>query len=179
LGGYLVLLALTGRLTQSLANVLPVRGRPQIPASLVALDILQFVVAIAVVVLALALARGPLAGRVIGSLVVAGGAILHAVFLTMRAYGGDFDVPREIVIPFNAVFVNSWFAVLLLVGVGWLLARGARRGWLALAATLLVVPWPMAFALGGVDFGATALVMYALCAVVGAVVIAAGRPLQD
>ena len=64
-------------------------------------------------------------------------------------------------------------------GVSWLLARGARLGWLSLLATLILIPIPTALQFQAVESGIIQIVMYLLCGIVGAGIILAGRPFRD
>lgn len=181
LGGYLLLAGFTGFLGQtalSLFATLGGRGGPSYPLATMVLSLLQFLFAIIVVVVGLFLARRSTTGTVLGVGVVIVGSLLTFVFLGLR-YNGLLPIPGgQAGIPFNAVFVNSWFAIVFFVGVAWLLARGARLGWLAILASLILVPLPIAFTFANLESGVVQIVMFLLSGIVGAVIILAGRPFR-
>lgn len=183
LGGYLLLASLaSSQLTGVAMNMfgaLAGRGLMSIPFSFGLLLVLQFAFAIVVVVAGLLLARGPLAGRLLGSAIVVVGSVVLLLFFGARL-SGAVDLPGgRAGIPFQAVLANPWSGVVLVVGIAWLLSRRARLGWLSLLGVLVLIPIPTALAFGGVDSGLTQITMFALSAVVGGGIIAAGRPLRD
>jgi hypothetical protein len=182
LGGYLLLAGFSGFLGQtafSMFAALADRPGPAYPLATMVLSFLQFLFAIVVVVAGFLLARRSSTGALLGILVVVVGSLLTFAFLGLRI-NGLLPIPggRE-GIPFNAVLVNSWFAIVFFVGVGWLLARGARLGWLALLGTLILIPLPIAFQFANLESGIIQIVMFLLSGVVGAGIILAGRPLRD
>lgn len=183
LGGYLLLLSLAASQLASVGmNVLnAIAGRPQIgiPFSFGVLLVLQFAFAIAAVVAGLMLTSGPIGGRVAGAALVVVGSVV--IFLVLAArMSGVVDFPGgQAGIPFQALFANAWFGVVLVVGVAWLLSRRAGAGWLALLGALVLVPVPIALALNGVESGVAQIVLFALAAAVGLGIIAGGRPLRD
>lgn len=182
LGGYLLLDAYAGQLVVGMASVLSgITGRPApyLPETAVLLFVSQFLFALIVVVVGLLLAEGSLAGRLVGALLVVVSSIVTLLILSLRISGvSPFPGGRD-GIPFQAIFANSWFAVVLFVGIAWLLARRAKLGWLALLATLLLIPVPTALWIAGVEAAVVQLVMYLLSGVVGAGIILAGRPFRD
>ena len=181
LGGYLLLAGFSGFLGQtsmSLFANLSGRGGPEYPMSIMVLAVLQFLFALIVVVVGLFLGDGPVIGKLVGAIVVVVGSILTFVFLGLWI-NGIVDFPSgQAGVPFRAVFANTWFAIVLFGGIAWLLARGARLGWLTLLATLILIPIPTAFVFAGVESGIVQIVMYLLCGIVGAGIILAGRPLR-
>lgn len=182
LGGYLLLAGFSGFLGQtalSLFATLGGRPGPEYPVTTMVLAVLQFLFAIGVVVAGLLLGRRSTTGTLLGILVVVVGSLLTFAFLGLR-FNGLLPIPGgQAGIPFNAVFVNSWFAIVFFVGVGWLLTRGARLGWLSILGTLVLIPIPIAFQFAGFESGVVQIVMYLLSGIVGAGIILAGRPLQD
>lgn len=182
LGGYLLLAGFGGFLGQtslSLFGTLAGRPSPEYPASIMVLAVLQFLFAMIVVVVGLFLGRGSSTGAVVGSIVVVVGSILTFAFIGMRLNGLLPFPGGPSGIPFQAVFANSWFAIVLFVGIAWLLTRRARVGWLALLGTLVLVPVPIALQFAGVETGIVQIVMYLLSGLVGAGIILAGRPFRD
>ncbi len=181
LGGYLLLAGFSGFLGQtsmSLFANLSGRGGPEYPASIMVLAVLQFLFALIVVVVGLFLGDGPVTGKLVGAIVVVVGSILTFVFLGLWTNGIVNFPGGQAGIPFRAVFANTWFAIVLFGGIAWLLARGARLGWLTLLATLILIPIPTAFVFAGVESGIVQIVMYLLCGIVGVGIILAGRPLR-
>jgi hypothetical protein len=182
LGGYLLLASLGGQLSTVSMNLFAlIMGRPVmiIPEATVALFVLQFVFAIAVVVVGILLTGAPASRRLIATIIVVGGVLLTFVIIGLRL-SGVIRIPREAGVVFQSIFSNPWFAVVLLVGVAWLLCRPAvGAGWLVLLATLVLVPVPAMLAFGGVDGGTTQLIMFALSGVVGAAIMLAGRPFRE
>ena len=178
LGGWMLLEQLTGGVSTTLSHVLPGTRRVGMPVSAVASELLLFLATLAVVILGLLLGRGPLVGRTIGSVVVGLGVVAHAVFVAERAFG-SVPIPREIGVPIAAVFANPWFAVVALVGFAWLLSRRPGHGWLTLLGALVLIPLPHVFGLNGWEYGASAIVMYLLAAIVGGAILVAGKPLRD
>lgn len=183
LGGYLLLASFAGtQLMQVSLNLLaPLSGRPtlDIPAAYAVLVVLQFLFAIVVIVVGLTLGRGPAGGRLLASGLVVGGSLLTFVVLGARLSGLLNFPGGQAGIPFQMLFANYWFSIVLVVGVAWLLTRGARLGWLSLLPVLLLVPLPVVFALNGIESAISTLVLYLVSGLVGAGIIAAGRPLQD
>jgi hypothetical protein len=182
LGGYLLLAGFAGFLGQtSLVLFSAVAGRPgpEYPGGIMALAVLQFVFALIVVVVGLFLGRLSASGALIGAVVVVVGSLLTFAFIGMRLTGLlPFPGGRD-GIPFQAAFANPWFAIVLFVGVAWLLSRRAGLGWLSLLGTLLLIPVPIALQFGGVESGIIQIVMFLLSGVVGAGIILAGRPFRD
>lgn len=182
LGGYLLLNSLaSGQLltvSQNLFAALTDGHVSPIPASYVALLVLQFVFALAAVLGGIFLVRGPAGSTLIAVLIVIGGTLLTLALTGLRL-SGFFGMRPPASVIFGAIFTNGWFMVVLVVGAAWLLIRRAGSGWLALLGTLLLVPIPTMLALSSIDFGTVSLVMYGLCGIAGAVIIAAGRPWRD
>lgn len=182
LGGYLLLAAFSGSLGTVAAMLfaeLAGRGGPQVPGALAVLYVLQFGFAIGVVAVGLLLAGRTAIGRLVGIGLVVVGSL--ATFTVMGLWvNGLLPLPggRD-GIPFQAVFTNAWFATVLVVGIAWLLARGARLGWLSLLGTLVLIPVPLMLAFANAEAGVIPIVMFLLSAVVGAGIIAAGRPARD
>lgn len=182
LGGYLLLNAFAGQLVVATSSALSgITGRPSpyLPETVVLLYVSQFLFALVVVVAGLLLAEGPRTGRLIGAAVVVVTSIVTLLLLALRISGITPFPGGRAGIPFQALFNNHWFAIVLFVGFAWLLTRQARLGWLALLATLVLVPIPIALAFAGADAGVTQLVMYLLSGLVGAGIILAGRPWRD
>lgn len=167
-GGYLVLLALTSQLVTQLAGF--GAGSPVFTVLLLA----QLAFAVAVVVVGLLGTPGPLAGRLVGALVVVVGVPILVAVLTLRI-SGALRLGAES----SFTVGNPWLMTVLLVGAAWLLARGARLGWLALLAVVVLSPVPFWLVTAGADAGVVPLVMYALTALVGAGILLAGRPWRD
>lgn len=182
LGGYLLLAAFAGFLAQAsltLFSGLAGRPGPDYPDSIVALAILQFLFALVVVVTGLVLAARSRSGALIGAIVVVLGAVGTFLVLGGRLSGAMPFPGGPAGVPVQAVFANPWFAIVLFVGVAWLLARRARLGWLALLGALVLIPVPTALQFGGVESGVVQIVMLLLSGIVGGGIIAAGRPLRD
>lgn len=182
LGGYLLLAGFSGFLGQtSLALFSALAGRPgpEYPAAIMALAVLQFLFALVVVVAGLLIGRRSVVGALIGAVVVVVGALLTFLVIGMRLTGLLPFPGGPAGVPFQAVFANPWFAIVLFGGVAWLLARRAGLGWLALLGTLLLIPVPIALQFGGVESGVIQIVMFVLSGIVGAGIVLAGRPLRD
>jgi hypothetical protein len=183
LGGYLLLASFAGtQLMQVSLNLLaPLSGRPtlDLPAAYAVLVVLQFLFAMIVVVVGLNLGRGPAGGRLLASGLVVVGSLLTFVVLGARLSGLLNFPGGQAGIPFQMVVANYWFSIVLIVGVAWLLTRGARLGWLSLLPVLLLIPLPVVFALNGIESGISTLVLYLVSGLIGAGIIAAGRPLRD
>jgi hypothetical protein len=182
LGGYLLLAGFSGFLGQtslSLFGMIAGRPGPEYPASVMVLAVLQFLFAIVVVVAGLLLTNGSPTGKLIGAIVVVAGALLTFAFIGMRLNGLLPFPGGQAGIPFQAVFANSWFAIVLFVGIAWLLARRARLGWLTLLGTLVLIPTPIALQFASMESGIILIVMFLLSGIVGAGIILAGRPLRD
>jgi hypothetical protein len=182
LGGYLLLAGFSGLLGQaslSLFATLSGRPGPEYPGGLMTLAVLQFLFALIVVVGGLLIGRVSTTGALVGAIVVVVGGILTFVVLGLRLNGLlPFPGGRD-GIPFQAVFANPWFAIVLFVGVGWLLARRAGIGWLTLLGAVLLIPGPIALQFANVESGIIQIVMFLLAGVVGAGIVFAGRPLRD
>jgi len=182
LGGYLLLAGFSGFLGQaalSLFATLAGRPGPEYPAAAMVLAVLQFLFALIVVVAGLLIGRVSATGALVGAVVVVVGALLTFVVIGLR-YNGllPFVGGRE-GLPFQAVFVNPWFAIVLFGGIAWLLARRAGVGWLALLGTLLLIPVPVALQFANVESGVIQIVLYLLSGLVGAGIVLAGRPFRD
>lgn len=182
LGGYLLLNAFAGQLVVATSSALSgITGRPSpyLPETVVLLYVSQFLFALVVVVAGLLLADGALPRRLIGAAVVVVTSIVTLLLLALRISGiTPFPGGRD-GIPFQALFNNHWFAVVLFVGFAWLLTRHAKLGWLVLLATLVLIPTPTALYLAGADAAVVQIVMYLLSGLVGAGIILAGRPWRD
>ncbi len=180
LGGYLLLASLSGQLPHVLRSMFASLDRtgPDLP-EIAPFLVLQYLFAIAVVVAGLLIGGGPRSWRIAGAVVVVVGSLFTAVFLGLRTAGlvGMTDPGARI--PFLALLGNTWFAIVLIVGVGWLLSRRARRGWLSILATLILVPIPMALLLNDVEDAHLQLIMFGLSGLIGAGIIVAGGLLRD
>lgn len=182
LGGYLLLASFSSALntvSMILFAGIADRGAPMLPGGTIAMLVLQFLFAIVVVIAGLLIADGSVAGKLIGAILVVVGSLLTFTFIGLRL-NGLLPLPggRE-GIPFQAVFANSWFAVVLFVGVAWLLTRRARLGWLSLLGALVLIPVPIALAFANVESGVQQIILFLLAGIVGAGIILAGRPLRD
>lgn len=181
LGGYLLLVSLTGRITMVMQNfTAQLVGRPQydLTPGEDGLYVAQFVFALVVVVVGLFLSGGSLASRLAGSILVVVVAVATLVMLGLSISGAVPFPGREAGVVFRSIFVNPWFSVVLSIGIAWLLARRPRLGWSALAGTVLLAILPTATQAGALDYGPRTLLLLAVSAVVGAGIIAAGRPLR-
>jgi hypothetical protein len=76
----------------------------------------------------------------------------------------------------SMTLANAAFMVVLSVGAAWLIVRSAQMGWLSLLLAFILLPLPYVFTMGGITSGWTQLVQFFLAAVIGFVIIAAGRP---
>lgn len=167
-GGYLVLLSLNSQLVTQLA------GFGSRNSFFAVLLLAQLGVAVVVVVVGLLSTPGPLAGRLVGALVVVVGVPVVAALLTLRVSGA-----LRFGFEWSFTVGNQWLVTTLLVGAAWLLARGARLGWLSLLAVVVLSPAPYLLFSSGVDSGTVPLVMYPLTALAGAGILLAGRPWRD
>ena len=169
LGGYLLISSLSGQLGYSISSI------SRNPIEVTAYLVLQALFALLVVVVGFVLAAAPIGTRLIAAGVVFASALIvlvtQAVTLT-----GSFGASA---VPARATFGNAYFMTLLAVGAGWLVVRRARLGWLALLAALVLIPVPYLLVLSNVPSIITQIVSLTLSAVVGAGIIAAGRPLRD
>ncbi len=180
LGGYLLLASLAaGQLVVVSMGLLTGRQVTSLPDSQVTLMVLQFLFAIAVVVAGLLLGRASIVARLVASAIVLVGSVL-TLFLLGARVGGLLPFPSGWSgAPFHMVFGNAWFAVVLLVGVAWLISRRARAGWLAILAVAVLIPLPFVLALNGVEAGLMMIALYGVSAVIGGGIIAASRPWRD
>lgn len=178
LGGYLLLLSVSGPLTTVASAIVSGGERAAtLPAGYSAQIVAQFLFAIVVVVGGLLLARRPDVVTVIAILLVTVAPVLFVLFQGARFSGGvRLPLGPELNLVVFSVLGNPWFHVVLVVGVGWLLCRPARLGWLSLLGTIVLVPVPQALTVAGAESGVVGLVMFALCALVGAGVVAGGKP---
>lgn len=167
LGGYLVIASLTGQLTVTLTGL-----GPQNPA-LGVLLVLQFIFALLVVVAGLLVAPGAAAPKAIASAIVVVGIVIALALFAARI-SGALRLPREL----NFV-MNPYVFAVLIIGIAWLIVRRAGLGWLSLIGVVLLAVVAVAMVFAGIDGIVTQLVMLALSAVVGAGIIAAGRPWRD
>jgi hypothetical protein len=167
-GGYLVIGSFTGQLAGVLAGF--VGTGTFVPVLYVA----QFAFALVVVITGLAAAVGSGIGKLIGALIVVVGLAVTLAVTTLRLTG---DV-RMGVEAFYTI-ANPWLMTVLLVGIAWLLVRRARLGWLSLLAVALLSPVPQWLVLAGVDSVLIQLAMLFLSGIVGAGILAAGRPWRD
>jgi len=169
LGGYLLISALSGQLAYSLS------GSSRNPIELTAFLVLQALFAVLVVVVGLMLAAAPMATRMIAAAIVIVSALIviftQAVSLTGALGAGA--------IPSRMVFGNAHFMLVFAIGAGWLIARAARIGWLALIAAFVLIPVPYTLVLASIPSIITQMVVLALSAIIGAAIIIAGRPLRD
>ena len=182
LGGYLLLASFAGLLGNvALIVVAALSGRPspELPTSTIVLLVLQFLFAIGVVVAGLLVGPGPVLGRALGTVLVVAGSLLTFVTVGLR-FNGLLPFPggRD-GLPYQAVFANPWFAIVLVVGIAWLLSRGARLGWLSLLGTVVLIPLPVTMMLANAENGVVQIVMFLLSGLVGAGIILAGRPWRD
>jgi hypothetical protein len=167
-GGYLVLLSLSSQLVTQLAGF--GSGSPAHTLFLLA----QLAFAVVVVVVGLLGAPGHLAGKLLGAAIVVVGVPIVVLFLTVRISGLLRVGPES-----NFTIGNPWLMTVLLVGAAWLLARGARLGWLSLLGVVILSPIPYWLYAANLDAGFVPLVMFALTGLVGAGILLAGRPWRD
>jgi hypothetical protein len=169
LGGYLLVASLNGQLVASVAGLGP--SSPGVMLLLIG----HFAFALLVVVAGLLASSAAAGSKAVASAIVVVGAIVVVALNAMR-FAGDLRVPA---IPGQFTFANAWVMTTLFVGVAWLLVRRARLGWLALAGVLVLAPIPFWFTLAGAEGALTQFAMFALTGIVGAGIIAAGRPWRD
>lgn len=133
----------------------------------------QLIFAVAVVVVGYFLSSAPVSRKFIASLLV---VVVVPLFLVVQvgrltgSIGGG--------IPLSITLANPAFMTVLSVGAGWLIARGARLGWLALLLTVVLIPIQFVFAMAAVGGVISQIVVLVVSAIIGAVIIAAGRPLR-
>lgn len=166
LGGYLVLSSLSGVLVNQLAGY---GTQPE----LVALFLSQLVFAVLVVVLGFFLSNAPLSRKVIASVIV---AVAVPLFLVLQAGRLTGSVGGGI--PLSITLANPAFMTVLAVGAGWLIVRGAQLGWLALLLAVVLIPLQFVFVMAAVSGVISQIVVLIVSAIVGLVIIAAGRPLR-
>jgi hypothetical protein len=169
LGGYLVVSALTGQL------VVIVSGISSLPVEYALLTITQALFAVAVVVGGLMLAPAPIATRLLASAIVVVIVVVCAASAAARITGTFGSVG----VPVSMTLANGYFMAVLAIGAAWLIVRSARMGWLAALATVVLIPIPYLFAVSGIPTGYMQLVALVLCALIGAGIVLAGRPLRD
>jgi len=167
-GGYLVISSFSGQLAGVLAGF--TGTGPFVSVLLVS----QFAFALVVVVAGLVAAVGSGMGKLIGALVIVVGMIAVLALSTLRLTGAV----RMGVEAFYTI-ANPWLMTVLLVGIAWLLVRRARLGWLSLLAVVILSPLPQWLVMAGVDSALIQLTMLAVSALVGAGILAAGRPWRD
>lgn len=167
LGGYLVLSALGGQLVNALA------GFSGAGPELAVLFVLQLVFALAVVIGGYFLAPASAGRKLVASAIVVLGVILVIALMITRLTGSLGPIGG---IPTMITLANPAFMTVLLVGAGWLIVRSARLGWLTLLAAAVLIPIQLIMNLNGIGFAITQIVVLFFALVVGAAVIAAGRP---
>ncbi|HWR84363.1 MAG TPA: hypothetical protein VN200_00070 [Rhodoglobus sp.] len=165
LGGYLVIQSLGGQLAAALGGFL---GGS---AALTALLVSQFVFALLVVVAGLLLAPGRAAAKLIAAAAALVLLVVVLLLISARLTGALRLGPEA-----SYTVANPWFMTVLIVGAAWLLASRARLGWLTLIAAVLLSFPPTLMAIAGVESAVTTIVMLTLSAVVGALIVAVGRP---
>lgn len=168
-GGYLVIAALNG----FLVNV--VAGLGQSSPAIAALVVGQFVFALLVVVAGLFATPGALGGRVAGAALVVVVVVIVLLLVASRI-NGLLRVPP---LAAQMTFANVWLMTVLVIGIAWLIVRRARLGWLALLGVVVLAPVPYLLTFAGVESAIVQILMFVLSALVGAGILAAGRPWDD
>ena len=167
LGGYLLILALSGQLASALTGLFG--ARPGVIALLMG----QLVFAALVVVAGLFLSTASAGRKLVASAIV---VVIVVVYLLLEvaylggAIGGG--------IPLSMTLTNPYFMTVVAAGAGWLIVRGAKMGWLALLLAVVLIPLPFAFSNGNIGFEIAQTVLLLVSAVVGVVIVAVGRPLR-
>lgn len=167
LGGYLLLLAVNSQLPTVFA------GYGNVPLAYGVLLVLQLVFAVLVVVFGFAVAPASPARKLIASAIVVVAVIVLLLTIVARLTTGFGGVGNAVT---HFTVANPWLIITLSVGAGWLVVRAATVGWLALLPALVLSPLPFLFTINSLEFGVQQLVLLALTAVIGAVIIVAGRP---
>lgn len=167
LGGYLLVLALSGQLASFLTGQFG--NRP----GFIALLMGQLVFAALVVVAGFFLSTASAGRKLVASAIVAVVVVVELllqVALLGGVIGGGIALPMTL--------ANPYFMTVVAVGVGWLIVRGAKLGWLALLLAVVLIPLPLAFANGVIDFQFAGVIQLLVSAIVGVVIVAGGRPLR-
>lgn len=168
LGGYI----LVQSLSSNLATYLAVQAAREPEAAVLLLT--QLVFALAVVVVGFFLAPAPVGRKFLASALVVVGSILVVVTQAMRVSGAIRWGAGGV--PLTMTLINAFFMVALTVGAGWLIVRSARVGWLALLATVILIPLPYLFTVANISWAIIQIVMLILLGIVGVVILLAGRP---
>lgn len=165
LGGYLLISAVGGQLPIALSGY--TGGGPELAVLL----LLQLAFAVAVVLTGFFLAPGAVGLKLIASAIVVVGVTITVVILVARINGSI-----SAGIPLLSTLANPYFMTVAVVGAAWLVVRSARLGWLALLATILLIPIPTLMTTMGVTFATAQILILFVAAIVGVGIIAAGRP---
>lgn len=168
LGGYLVISSLVGSLVMTLWGF--GAGSP----AFVVLLLAQFAFAVLVLVSGLLVSPGTGAAKTSAVTLVVVGIIGALIVIGARTSGALRFGPEV-----GAVLANPYLLTALIGGIAWLIVRRARLGWLSLLAVVILAPVPYLLALSGFEGALTPLVMFTLTAVVGAGIVAAGKPWRD
>lgn len=177
LGGYLVLASLSSQLSSVVMGLFRPESGPMFDGTVAVFLVLQFVFALLVVAVGILLGSRHLGLGFAGAAIAVVASIV-ILFVQAARLSGVLRIPGDQAV-IQSIFGNPWWAVVLWVGVGWLLARRARLGWLALIAVVVLIPIPTMIVLANLPSGLVLIAMYTLSALVGAAIIAGGRPLRD
>jgi len=169
LGGYLVISSLTGQLA------FMVSGIQSTPLEVSVYFVLQALFAVGVVIAGLLLAQAPIGARLIASSIVVVAVIICVVTQVTRLTSGM----GAIGLPASLTIGNGSVMGLLGIGAAWLIVRSARLGWLTLLGAFILAPVPYLMSINSIPSAITQIVSLLLCAIVGAAIILAGRPLRD
>lgn len=173
-GSLLLLWSIVGPFIMAWAAIVPgLTFVPQVGTEAVPTVLLLWGAGVALVVAGLLATRGPLAGRIAGAVVVVLGAVAVPVIMMMRTFGDLRLDPTA-----TMVLGNPWALIVFAVGVGWLLARGARLGWLTLLAVVPLVPTPLQLVLAGSGYAVLQAVLWPLAVVALVVILLLGRSLR-
>lgn len=167
LGGYLVILALSGELGLSVSGV--AGNAPEV----LALQLAQTIFAVAVVVAGLLLAPARVESRLMASAVVIVLAVVTIASQAARFSSGFGGIPGSMTL------ANGFFMGVLACGAAWLVVRSARAGWLVLLLVAVLIPMPYLFQVANVPAAFYQLAAFAMSGLIGAGIIIAGRPLRD
>lgn len=162
-GGFIVLASVTGQLPFMLS------GLSSMPPTVVALTVIQTLFGVAVIVVAYLAAPGPTASRAVaaGGLVL--GVVVIVVVQVLRLTIGSNPVLATIVF-------NPWAWLVLVGGLGWLLAVRVRpRAYLSLLAVIvLFLPINVGLVMANIESAISTLVMQGLSLVVAVVILVVG-----
>jgi hypothetical protein len=169
LGGYLTILAIGGSLIQQLT------GFGGGPAELTLLFVSQLVFAVAVTVLGYFLAPGSLGMRLLASAIYVLAVVTLVVLLTLRVSGGLGRVLGGPVI--GATLTNSFFMILLLGALAWLIATAARPiAFIALVLAAAIAPVGVLLALAGVSAALSSMVQLIAVGIAAVVILLVSIP---